>query len=271
MKSPDWASYDPVAETYSRIAEPVYFAAVARDLISAAGIQRGQRLLDAGAGTGAVLAAAWTRTGGDGDFTALDHSLQMLRFAGRKVPHVRRIAGGIDRIPCRNDIFDIVTASFVLSHVANLEAALAEVGRVLKEGGRCGLSSWGESPAATAPARLWQEVVREFMDAGVLQKEVDGALPSESRLASPEAFRSLLDRAGFRDSNVEVRSYEVRLSTQDFVDSRLIALPSRFMQATLPADRWEEFVATGRRRLLDQLGPEIELHVSVNLATAGKV
>jgi demethylmenaquinone methyltransferase/2-methoxy-6-polyprenyl-1,4-benzoquinol methylase len=91
----------------------------------------GERVLDVAAGT-AVSTVEFTRAGAW--CVAADFSLGMLR-AGRhrKVPLV-----GADALalPFADEAFDAVTISFGLRNVADLDAALAEMARVTRPGGR---------------------------------------------------------------------------------------------------------------------------------------
>jgi demethylmenaquinone methyltransferase/2-methoxy-6-polyprenyl-1,4-benzoquinol methylase len=93
----------------------------------------GDRALDVGAGTGvstAELALSGVRAVG------LDLSLGMLR-AGRRVrPHVPLLAGDALALPFPDATFDAVTISFALRNVVDTEAALRELARVTRPGGR---------------------------------------------------------------------------------------------------------------------------------------
>ncbi|GAA4692846.1 demethylmenaquinone methyltransferase [Phytohabitans rumicis] len=93
----------------------------------------GQRVLDVGAGTGVStqeLAASGAYAVG------LDISIGMLQ-AGRRVrPFVPLLAGDALRLPFADETFDAVTISFALRNVVDLDAALRELARVTRPGGR---------------------------------------------------------------------------------------------------------------------------------------
>jgi demethylmenaquinone methyltransferase/2-methoxy-6-polyprenyl-1,4-benzoquinol methylase len=91
----------------------------------------GERVLDLAAGT-AVSTVEFTRAGAWS--VAADFSLGMLR-AGR---HRRVPLVGADALalPFADGVFDAVTISFGLRNVADLDAALAEMARVTRPGGR---------------------------------------------------------------------------------------------------------------------------------------
>jgi demethylmenaquinone methyltransferase / 2-methoxy-6-polyprenyl-1,4-benzoquinol methylase len=100
----------------------------------------GERILDLAAGTGtsaAVLAQAGARC------VACDFSLGMLRVgAGRQRagraggPELGFVAGDALALPFEAGVFDAVTISFGLRNVADPRAALAQMRRVTRPGGR---------------------------------------------------------------------------------------------------------------------------------------
>src|SRR5579862_6876561 len=102
----------------------------------------GQRVLDLAAGTG-TSSLSFTATGAD--CVACDFSLGMLkaghsRQAGKTQPpasgRLSFVAGDALRLPFRDEAFDAVTISFGLRNVASPAAALAEMRRVTRPGGR---------------------------------------------------------------------------------------------------------------------------------------
>lgn len=199
---------------------------------------------------------------------ALDPAVMMLRMAARSTPRIHSLAAALPSIPVRSGIFDLVTAAFVLSHLADPEAALGDMARVLTPGGQIGMSSWASSPSLSPPAQVWQAVVEEFIEQERVQEAVGRALPAEGRFAELEAITAALVSAGFQTIRVEQRSYGVELSSAAFVQSRLIALPSRFMQSVLPDQVWQQFVSTASRRLMESFGDELKFDTAINLATA---
>ena len=103
-----------------------------RATAQAVAARRGERVLDLAAGTGtssAVLAE-------DGAVVvAADFSLGMLR-AGQRRPRVAPVAGDALRLPFCDGAFDAATMSFGLRNVVDVDAALAELLRVTRPGGR---------------------------------------------------------------------------------------------------------------------------------------
>ncbi len=260
----DWRSYDEIAHSYSSIAEPLYFTRPAVDLLSLLRFSPGMKILDVGTGSGVVAAEAARVIGVNGRVVALDPALGMLLVVKKRAPRIALIAGALPRLPHRDQVFDAAVAAFVLSHVDDLPAALREIGRVLKPGGRVAVSSWAVSPGATAPGMVWEELVDRFIAKDRLQQALDTALPAEAQFSRVEAVEGALVDAGLRNVRAETRTFNVKMSTRSYMESRLISFSSRFMQSALPAHTWRDFTAQAERLLTRDFGSEIALTVAVN-------
>lgn len=128
------AMFDDVAEHYDRTNSVIsagldrHWRAVTRRVLE---LTPGQRVLDLAAGT-AVSTASLAETGAW--CVAADFSLGMLRHgAKRRVPKVA--ADGL-HLPFADGVFDVVTVSFGLRNMQDTVAALGELRRVTKPGGR---------------------------------------------------------------------------------------------------------------------------------------
>jgi demethylmenaquinone methyltransferase/2-methoxy-6-polyprenyl-1,4-benzoquinol methylase len=133
--------YDLLNDILSAGQVRLWRRAVAR--ITAAGLS--ERVLDLAAGTG-TSSLTFTATGAD--CVACDFSLGMLRagrsrLAGQGDVQQRDgrgrlgfVAGDALRLPFADEAFDAVTISFGLRNVASPGAALAEMRRVTRPGGR---------------------------------------------------------------------------------------------------------------------------------------
>jgi demethylmenaquinone methyltransferase / 2-methoxy-6-polyprenyl-1,4-benzoquinol methylase len=139
------AMFDGIAERYDLLNDILSAGQVRlwrRAVTRIIGAAPGDRVLDLAAGTG-TSALSFTAAGAD--CVACDFSLGMLR-AGRARQADRRqppgagrlnfVAGDALRLPFRDEAFDAVTISFGLRNVASPGAALAEMRRVTRPGGR---------------------------------------------------------------------------------------------------------------------------------------
>jgi demethylmenaquinone methyltransferase/2-methoxy-6-polyprenyl-1,4-benzoquinol methylase len=110
----------------------------------AVGARPGERVLDLAAGTG-TSSRAFTAAGAQ--CVACDFSLGMLQAGARKpAPGVSFVAGDALALPFGNEAFDAVTISFGLRNVADAGAALAEMLRVTRPGGRLVICEFGHLP-----------------------------------------------------------------------------------------------------------------------------
>jgi demethylmenaquinone methyltransferase / 2-methoxy-6-polyprenyl-1,4-benzoquinol methylase len=137
------AMFDGVAERYDLMNDllsagqvRLWRRAVARII----GARPGERVLDVAGGTG-TSALSFTATGAD--CVACDFSLGMLRAGRSRLASQKQrggrlglVAGDALRLPFRDEAFDAVTISFGLRNVASAAAALAEMRRVTRPGGR---------------------------------------------------------------------------------------------------------------------------------------
>lgn len=93
----------------------------------------GERILDVAAGTGSS-SAPLAKSGAQ--VVALDFSPGMVEQGRARHPKIEFVLGDAEKLPFGDDEFDAVTISFGLRNVAHPQAALAEMYRVLKPGGR---------------------------------------------------------------------------------------------------------------------------------------
>jgi len=133
----------------------------------------GQRVLDLAAGTGSSslpFAAAGA------DVVACDFSLGMLRVGKRSHPDLDLLAGDALRLPFADEVFDAVTISFGLRNVSDVDAALVEMARVTRPGGRLVVCEFSHP--------VWRPFRRVY--SGYLM----GALPGVARRVSsnPDAY-----------------------------------------------------------------------------------
>ena len=96
-------------------------------------LRPGETVLDVGAGTG-VSTEELARSGAH--VLGVDLSIGMLREGKRSRPHVPLLAGDALHLPFADATFDAVTISFALRNVVDTRAALRELARVTKPGGR---------------------------------------------------------------------------------------------------------------------------------------
>jgi SAM-dependent methyltransferase len=119
------------------------FEGVADDLVAAAGIGAGDRLLDVAAGNGNVAVVA-ARAGAQ--VTASDFAPELVaagreRTAGLGLD-VRWDEADAEELPYADASFDVVTSAFGLIFAQRPEVATAEAFRVVRPGGVVGITAW---------------------------------------------------------------------------------------------------------------------------------
>jgi demethylmenaquinone methyltransferase / 2-methoxy-6-polyprenyl-1,4-benzoquinol methylase len=130
------AMFDGVAERYDRTNTILSFGRdrawrnATRDALK---LQPGERVLDLAAGTG--VSTEELATSG-AEVIGVDISQGMLRAGKKTRPLVTLLAGDALALPFADATFDAVTISFGLRNVHDTAAALTELARVTKPGGR---------------------------------------------------------------------------------------------------------------------------------------
>jgi demethylmenaquinone methyltransferase/2-methoxy-6-polyprenyl-1,4-benzoquinol methylase len=162
-------------------------------------VDEGDEVLDACCGTGDLAVAAKRRR--DARVTGLDFSEAMLARARRKEPAIEWVEGDMLALPFEAESFDAITVGFGVRNVADLDAGLRELRRVLRRGGRVGILEITTPRGALAPFyRLWFEHVVPLLGKVLPGGAAYTYLPaSVRRFPGPEELASSLERAGFHD------------------------------------------------------------------------
>jgi ubiquinone/menaquinone biosynthesis C-methylase UbiE len=230
--APDWRSYDAVAEAYDRVRSPVH-REPASDLVAAVNLAEGERLLDVGTGPG-LAAMAVER----GVAVGVDVSLGMARVARARGLRRLAVAAAID-LPFRDETFDAVVSAFVLHLVPKYETALFDMHRVLRRGGRLGLATWvGTDDEFT---RTWREIAESFATKEMLADALKKAAPWAHQFSERSRIEEILRGAGFRDIQVDMRTYRTEVTIDDYLAGRETTAIGRFLKEMLGADLWERF------------------------------
>jgi ubiquinone/menaquinone biosynthesis C-methylase UbiE len=249
----DWRSYDSVAEDYDRLWGP-RFETAAGHLLAFASPTSGSRLLDLGAGTGAVASALGDRLE-DLAVVGCDLSRPMLTRARRRMHTLRTVQADVTLLPFRGASFDLVTGNCVLSHVRDSRQALAESLRVLSRPGRLALSSWG---AASDPyAAAWEELLAATLGQDALAHAIEAVTPRGSRFSKAENLRADLIEAGFSHVWTETVEMDVRCRVDEYVAERQLGAAGRFGREVLGKKRWQTFLERTADQLRHRFGDQV--------------
>ncbi len=169
FKRLDASSYDPVQTAYDHFTE-TFTTPLARRIVELAEIRPSDRVLDVATGTGVVARAIAASERPAGGILGIDLSDGMLATArgnaataGYAIDFMKADAEAL-ALPDKS--FDVVLSLFGLMHFPHPDAAVAEMFRVLKPGGRIVIGV-GSSPARDsfaqvgyACSRAWEMVER---------------------------------------------------------------------------------------------------------------
>ena len=121
-----------------------------RDFVANSGVRLGHQVLDLAGGTGDIAALLSKRVGKNGHVVLSDINQAMLEI-GRQRLEDRGISGNVsyslanaESLPFGNGEFDAVTIAFGLRNVTDKDAALIEMYRVLRPGGKVSILEFSE-------------------------------------------------------------------------------------------------------------------------------
>ena len=204
MPSREQEAFERAAATYDRVAFS-FFGSFGEALVAFAELSLDEAVLDAGCGTGAVLAPAAEVAA---NVTGIELSPAMAERAREAVPSAEIVVGDAAQLPFEDASFDVVLSSFVVFFIANPTAALREWRRVLRPGGRLVMATWG------APDRRWTEWERPLRRPYVaemepeVQRELMTGLPLLDRFSESSKVAAELELAGFAVDDVREHTIE---------------------------------------------------------------
>ena len=176
--------------------------------------QADARVLDLCCGTGDMTFALRQQAGKRGaEITGADFSHAMLQRAQSKSQaRTRSNEAAMPRwieadalcLPFPDSHFNLVTSAFGFRNLADYDAGLREIARVLKPGGECGILDFGEPRGLMG--RLYRIYFKQVLPRlGTLLSGVSGPysyLPnSVERFPEPSEMLERMRRAGFREAN----------------------------------------------------------------------
>ena len=142
------------------------------EILARAGVASGDHVLDVGTGPGYLALAASNLVGPDGGAVGIDASPEMIdrarTRAARQGSRAEYLVAAAESLPFDDDSFDVVVSRLVFHHLPGdvKTAALGEVARVLKPGGRILLVDMA-SPTARGAHHLVAHIMGKRPDMGV--------------------------------------------------------------------------------------------------------
>jgi SAM-dependent methyltransferase len=178
----------------------------------------GRTVLDAGAGTGAVSSALTARRAHP---LAMDLSIDMLAWNARARPPCA--VADIQALPLPAGRVDDAVAAFVLNHLTEPSAGLAELARVTRAGGTVLAAVF--SNASRSQARDRVDAVAQEAGWQVPDWYVDLKTTAIPILGTAEAMRAAADAAGLAGVAVEERPVDVGVTEPEQLISYRLGQP----------------------------------------------
>jgi ubiquinone/menaquinone biosynthesis C-methylase UbiE len=265
MAEPErWQVSTDAAEVYESCFVPAIFGAWASPVADAAGIRRGDKVLDVGCGTGVLAREALRRVGQEGQVVGVDLNEGMLAVAERTEPDIDWRRGDAASLPFEDVSFDVVVSQFALMYFPDRAASLREMWRTLAPGGRLAVAAW----APIDHARGYQILV----DLAVRQcgREAADVLAASFVLGDKAELAKLVDGSGIAGAKITLHEGSIRFpSVQEFIRIEVKGSPLAEMVSD---DVMQALAAESEDALAEFVVPsgEIVMPMDAHIVTAGK-
>jgi ubiquinone/menaquinone biosynthesis C-methylase UbiE len=195
-----------VPAAYDRFMRRQLFEPWAGQLVAAANLHAGQRILDVASGTGVVAHAAAEIVGPTGAVTASDISRAMLDVNRRRarpdgLAPLDFVECSATALPFADGSFGAVLCQHSLQFIPDRRTAAQEMRRVLVGGGVAAASVW----VTGRPHGLFTSVVETLASEG-LPEPFPGAFRWSAHCLSETELSQAFSSAGFAETTIDVRS-----------------------------------------------------------------
>ncbi len=238
------------AANYQRFFVPAIATPVSTELIGAADLRPGERVVDVACGTGLIARLAAERVGPSGSVTGVDVSPQMIDVARTvDAPGIDWRVADAATLPLGDASCDVATCQMGLMFMEDRFAAVSEMRRVLVPGGRVVVNT----PGVIQP--VFASMEQALVDH--ISPDLGGFVGAVFSMHEPAAVASLLHDAGLEDVAVTETSATLRLPPPaeflwqylsltplgQFVDQAPAAARAAMEQQVV--SQWQPFVADG--------------------------
>jgi ubiquinone/menaquinone biosynthesis C-methylase UbiE len=198
-------------------------------------LRQGDRVLDVCCGTGASAIPAAISVGATGQVLGIDVAESLLELGRKKsrqhgLENIEFRYGDFENLDLPDESFDAIVCVFGIFFVPDMVAAVRELWRMVRPGGKLAITSWGKKVFEPANGMFWDAIAVERPD---LYKQFT---PWE-RIGTPSLLQALLEEGGTSQVEVFAESCTHELST--------------------PEDWWTMILGGGMRGTVDQLDPTV--------------
>ncbi|MGZ4958368.1 MAG: class I SAM-dependent methyltransferase [Methylomonas sp.] len=205
-----------------------------RQTVDRIALRPGESVLDVCSGSGGSALPAAEQVGPRGKVIAADLAERLIALAEAKAGTQKleniefRVADMLD-LGYADDSFDAVVCVFGIFFVPDMNAAVKELLRMVKPGGRLAITTWGPNLFEPANSAFWQAIQTE-------RPELHRAFNPWDRISEPDGLRQMLTQAGVQNIDILVESGTHPLNE--------------------PEDWWKIAMGSGYRGTLEQLAPD---------------
>jgi SAM-dependent methyltransferase len=240
MKNDHEAAKIKAAITYNAAADyfdhPIssFWNCFGRRTIERIGLTEGELVLDVCSGSGASALPAAEIVAPNGKVIAVDLADQLIALAKTKATAKRieniefRVADMLE-LGYPDEHFDAVVCVFGIFFVPDMHAAVRELWRMVKPGGRMAITTWGVGLFEPANSTFWDAV-------GKIRPDLKRSFNPWDRISEPYSLQKMLAEAGVHTDQIVAESGAHPLQS--------------------PEDWWKIAMGSGYRGTLDQLGSE---------------
>uniref|UniRef100_B8HW44 Methyltransferase type 11 n=1 Tax=Cyanothece sp. (strain PCC 7425 / ATCC 29141) TaxID=395961 RepID=B8HW44_CYAP4 len=169
----------------------------------------GDRVLDVCCGTGASAIPAAVCVGPTGQVLGIDLAESLLQLARQKaqqqgLENIEFQCGDFENLGLPNESFDAIICVFGIFFVPDMLAAMQELWRMVRSGGKLAITSWGKQVFEPANQMFWDAVEAERPD--LVRK-----FTPWDRINEPALLQALLEAGGATQVEVftEITTYEL--------------------------------------------------------------
>jgi ubiquinone/menaquinone biosynthesis C-methylase UbiE len=232
------AAYNAASDLFDHPAN-TFWDRFGRNTINRLDLKSGASVLDVCCGSGASALPAAEQVGHAGHVVGIDVAEKLLNLASAKaknkgLKNVEFRLGDMLDTGFADASFDAVVCVFGIFFVPDIPAAIRELWRVLRPGGKLAITTWGPDFFEPANSVFWN-AVRD------VKPELYKGFNPWDRIAEPSTLKAILHEAG--------------------VPEPLIVAEQATHPIASPEDWWTTLLGSGYRGTLEQMEPEMVEYV----------